>query len=53
MTIEFLEDILFSINLLPAEHKIAGQLLRLLTMQDETQNPVVDLNAMCNPTQVL
>ncbi|VVC30593.1 Hypothetical protein CINCED_3A018389 [Cinara cedri] len=52
MTIEFLEDILFSPNLLPAEHKIAGQLLRLLTMQDETKNPIIDLNALLNPIQI-
>lgn len=52
MTIEFLEDILFSPNLLPAEHKIAGQLLRLLTM-DETKKTLVDLNLLLIPSQVL
>lgn len=51
MTIDFLEDILFSPNLLPAEHKIAGQLLRLLTM-DETRKPTVDLNLLLTPSQV-
>lgn len=52
MTIDFLEDILFSPNLLPAEHKIAGQLLRLLTM-DETKKTLVDLNLLLIPSQVL
>lgn len=51
MTIDFLEDILFSPNLLPAEHKIAGQLLRLLTM-DETKKTNVDLNLLLIPSQV-
>jgi len=51
MTIDFLEDILFSPNLLPAEHKIAGQLLRLLTM-DETKKPTVDLSLLLTPSQV-
>ncbi|KAF0767236.1 ras-specific guanine nucleotide-releasing factor 2-like isoform X3 [Aphis craccivora] len=51
MTIDFLEDILFSPNLLPAEHKIAGQLLRLLTM-DETRKPTVDLNLLLTPSQI-
>eukprot|EP00102_Acyrthosiphon_pisum_P026621 XP_016663831.1 PREDICTED: ras-specific guanine nucleotide-releasing factor 2-like isoform X2 [Acyrthosiphon pisum] len=51
MTIDFLEDILFSPNLLPAEHKIAGQLLRLLTM-DETKKPTVDLNLLLTPSQI-
>lgn len=52
MTIEFLEDILLSPNLLPAEHKIAGQLIRLLTM-DETKKTNVDLNQLLIPSQVL
>ncbi|XP_050520662.1 ras-specific guanine nucleotide-releasing factor 2-like isoform X3 [Daktulosphaira vitifoliae] len=51
MTIDFLEDILFSPNLLPAEHKIAGQLLRLLTM-DETKKNIIDLNMLLIPTQI-
>ncbi|XP_044765264.1 ras-specific guanine nucleotide-releasing factor 2-like isoform X3 [Coccinella septempunctata] len=34
MTIEFLDDIIYSPNLLPAEHKSAAQLLRLLTKED-------------------
>jgi len=52
MTIDFLEDILFSPNLLPAEHKIAGQLLRLLTM-DETKKNSVDLNLLLLPPEVI
>lgn len=35
MTIEFLEDIIYSSNLLPSEHKAASQLLRLLTKEAE------------------
>ena len=34
MTIEFLEDIIYSPNLLPTEHKAANQLLRLITKED-------------------
>lgn len=52
MTIDFLEDILFSPNLLPAEHKIANQLLRLLTM-DEQKKITVDLNLLLIPSKVI
>ncbi|XP_044256640.1 ras-specific guanine nucleotide-releasing factor 2-like isoform X2 [Tribolium madens] len=42
LTIEFLDDIIYSPNLLPAEHKAAAQLLRLLT-KEETDSSKVDI----------
>ncbi|KAF5272851.1 hypothetical protein FQR65_LT00447 [Abscondita terminalis] len=45
MTIEFLEDVIYSPNLLPAEHKAAAQLLRLLT-KEEPESSKVDLYAL-------
>ena len=50
LTVSFLEDILCSPALLPAENKAASQLLRMLT-RDEP--PKVDLNALLAHTQVL
>ncbi|KAK0077043.1 hypothetical protein PV325_004531, partial [Microctonus aethiopoides] len=50
LTIEFLEDIVGSPNLLPAEHKAASQLLRLIC-KEETENSKVDLeNLLAPPT---
>lgn len=43
LTIEFLEDVLSSPQLLPAEHKAASQLLQLLT-RDDPSHAKVDLN---------
>ena len=40
LTIEFLEDVLSSPQLLPAEHKAASQLLQLLTRDDPTHTKV-------------
>ena len=37
LTIEFLDDVLSSPQLLPAEHKAASQLLQLLTREDPSQ----------------
>ncbi|XP_060537024.1 ras-specific guanine nucleotide-releasing factor 2-like [Cylas formicarius] len=48
LTIEFLEDIVYSPNLLPAEHKAAAQLLRLLT-KEEVENPRLDLQKLLLP----
>ncbi|XP_011501193.1 PREDICTED: ras-specific guanine nucleotide-releasing factor 2-like [Ceratosolen solmsi marchali] len=48
LTIEFLEDIIYSPNLLPAEHKAASQLLRLIT-KEETNYNKVDLNKLLQP----
>jgi len=51
LTIEFLEDIVYSPNLLPAEHKAATQLLRLLT-KEETESNKVDLKKLLTPPSV-
>lgn len=51
MTIEFLEDIIYSPNLLPAEHKAAAQLLRLLTKED-AESSKIDLKKLLIPTAV-
>ncbi|XP_042881642.1 ras-specific guanine nucleotide-releasing factor 2-like isoform X2 [Penaeus japonicus] len=48
LTIEFLEDLVCCPTLLPAEHKAASQLLRLLT-KEEPANPRVDLNTLLTP----
>ncbi|XP_014244538.1 ras-specific guanine nucleotide-releasing factor 2-like isoform X2 [Cimex lectularius] len=45
LTIEFLEDIICSPNLLPAEHKAASQLLRLIT-KEEQESSKVDLDQL-------
>ncbi|XP_066901194.1 ras-specific guanine nucleotide-releasing factor 2 isoform X3 [Halyomorpha halys] len=45
LTIEFLEDIICSPNLLPAEHKAASQLLRLIT-KEEPAGSRVDLDKL-------
>ena len=51
-TIDFLEDVLSSPHLLPAEHKAASQLLQLLTREDLSRH-TFDLNASLNQPQVL
>ncbi|XP_046833094.1 ras-specific guanine nucleotide-releasing factor 2-like isoform X2 [Vespa crabro] len=48
LTIEFLEDIIYSPNLLPAEHKAASQLLRLITKEEPESNKV-DLKKLLTP----
>ncbi|XP_069969956.1 ras-specific guanine nucleotide-releasing factor 2 isoform X2 [Penaeus vannamei] len=48
LTIEFLDDLVCCPTLLPAEHKAASQLLRLLT-KEEPANPRVDLNTLLAP----
>ncbi|KAF4533003.1 hypothetical protein B566_EDAN000692 [Ephemera danica] len=48
MTIEFLDDIIYSPNLLPAEHKAASQLLRLIT-REEPEHVKIDLNLLLAP----
>lgn len=42
---EFLDDIMYSPNLLPAEHKAASQLLRLITKED-SESSKVDLSKL-------
>ncbi|XP_063232631.1 ras-specific guanine nucleotide-releasing factor 2-like [Bacillus rossius redtenbacheri] len=48
LTIEFLDDIMYSPNLLPAEHKAASQLLRLIT-KEEGESSKVDLGRLLAP----
>ncbi|GLV41334.1 Son of sevenless [Carabus blaptoides fortunei] len=48
LTIEFLDDIIYSPNLLPAEHKAAAQLLRLIT-KEEPESSRVDLDRLLAP----
>lgn len=45
LTIEFLEDVLSTPQLLPAEHKAASQLLQLLT-RDDPSHTKIDLNLL-------
>lgn len=52
LTIEFLEDVLSSPQLLPAEHKAASQLLQLLT-RDDPSHTKVDLNYLLAQPAVL
>nr|XP_012233028.1 PREDICTED: ras-specific guanine nucleotide-releasing factor 2-like isoform X2 [Linepithema humile] len=51
LTIEFLEDISYSPNLLPAEHKAASQLLRLIT-KEETESNKIDLAKLLAPPPI-
>ncbi|KAK2577824.1 hypothetical protein KPH14_001093 [Odynerus spinipes] len=51
LTIEFLEDIIYSPNLLPAEHKAASQMLRLIT-KEESESNKVDLKKLLTPPTV-
>lgn len=50
LTVSFLEDILCSPALLPAENKAASQLLRLLTREEAKKT---DLTALLAPAQVI
>lgn len=52
LTIEFLEDITYSSNLLPSEHKAASQLLRLLT-KEEMDESKIDLTQLLAPPTVI
>nr|CAI5835544.1 unnamed protein product [Callosobruchus analis] len=42
MTMDFLDDVIYSPNLLPAEHKAAAQLLRMLT-REEPEGSKIDV----------
>lgn len=42
---EFLDDIIYSPNLLPIEHKAAAQLLRLLT-EEEPESSKINLEKL-------
>lgn len=50
MTIEFLEDIIYNPNLLPAEHKAASQLLRLLLKDDMEMSKIDVFQLVSTPT---
>lgn len=52
LTVEFLEDVLSSPQLLPAEHRAASQLLQLLSRDDPSPIVKVDLNALLAPPTV-
>ncbi|CAH1153713.1 unnamed protein product [Phaedon cochleariae] len=51
LTIEFLDDIIYSPNLLPAEHKAASQLLRLLT-KEEPETSKIDIIKLLKPPKI-
>ncbi|XP_025156495.1 ras-specific guanine nucleotide-releasing factor 2 isoform X2 [Harpegnathos saltator] len=51
LTIEFLEDIIYSPNLLSVEHKAASQLLRLIT-KEELESSKIDLDKLLAPPTV-
>lgn len=51
MTIEFLDDIIYSPNLLPVEHKAAAQLLRLLT-EEERDKSKINVFSLLNSSPV-
>ena len=51
LTLEFLQDLLCNPTLLPAEHKAASQLVRLLTKEEKFNNKV-DLNTLLTPPAV-
>lgn len=51
LTIRFLEDIMYCPHLLPAEHKAASQLLRLI-MKEEQESSKVDLKKLLTPPTV-
>lgn len=52
LTIEFLDDIIYSPNLLPAEHKAGSQLLRLIT-KDDPESSKVNLELLLAPPTVI
>ncbi|XP_043277433.1 ras-specific guanine nucleotide-releasing factor 2-like isoform X2 [Venturia canescens] len=51
LTVEFLEDIVGSPNLIPAEHKAASQLLRLIS-KEEPESSKVELHKLLAPPAV-
>lgn len=52
LTIEFLDDIIYSPNLLPAEHKAASQLLRLLTKEDPEGSKIDIVQLVTTPVVI-
>ena len=51
-TIEFLEDIICTSTLLPSEHRASSQLLRMLTKEEPTQMPKINLDALLTSLEV-
>ena len=51
-TIEFLEDIICTSSLLPSEHRASSQLLRMLTKEEPTQTPKINLGTLLTSLQV-
>ncbi|KZC12077.1 Ras-specific guanine nucleotide-releasing factor 1, partial [Dufourea novaeangliae] len=51
LTIKFLEDIIYCPNLLPAEHKAANRVLRLITKEEQEGNKV-DLKKLLTPPTI-
>ena len=47
LTTEFLDELVHNINLLPAEHKAASQLLQMITKEDQFQK--IDLDVLLSP----
>jgi len=50
-TIEFLEDIICTSSLLPSEHRASSQLLRMLTKEEPTQTPKINLGTLLTSLQ--
>ena len=50
--IEFLEDIICTSTLLPSEHRASSQLLRMLTKEEPTQTPKINLGTLLTSLQV-
>ena len=49
---DLLEEMVCNSNLLPAEHKAAASILRVLTKEDEAIKPKVDLETLLTPPPV-
>ena len=49
---DLLEEMVCNTNLLPAEHKAAASILRVLTKDDDVQKTKVDLDELLRPPTV-
>ncbi len=49
---DLLEEMVFNVNLLPAEQKAAASILRVLTKDDDVQKTKVDLDELLKPPTV-
>lgn len=52
MTVQFLDDVIYSPNLLPVEHKAAAQLLRLLTEEEIERSKIDHIVKLLDTTPV-